>query len=337
MESNNYVKFKAFLLLLLFVFILIEIFGALDTLNTPYSGFILDNGHSVIKIYSNSPAERAGILEGDVIIKSGDINVDDIKALQRRGLPKIGEERQYLIQRDNQLINLTSVYSRLPLQKLILSFLGSLVGLIIIIYGIIPYLQKPTKNTTLFAFASMLLGFTFLDQPYFNTALIQTVLFIITKLFEFAGLAFLLHFFLSFPKIKSLIQKKFSLIAIYGIPFISSLYLILLNTLFINYSGTLAILTNIMYFGIIGLYILLSIILLIMTYIKLSHDDRIKYSYHIAFWGFVIGIFPIFIFYILQTFSSSDVLPYYQYASLFCVIIPITFSKSVIKVEVKSE
>ena len=96
--KNQTIKYTGILFVIALLFIIWGILGVMDFKNFTYSGFITDGDNTIIKVEDNSPASNAGFQVGDVIKKNGGISVTDSKALSSRERPKIGDEREFVVE-----------------------------------------------------------------------------------------------------------------------------------------------------------------------------------------------------------------------------------------------
>ena len=121
-------KYNNLLIIVGVLFIIWGILGLMDAKNYTYAGYNTDDNWTVIKIEEGSPAEAAGLQKGDVLKSTGGIAVTDTKALNKRQRAKIGETREYLIDRSGEEITLQVTYAEMVDKDSTNNIIGFLIG-----------------------------------------------------------------------------------------------------------------------------------------------------------------------------------------------------------------
>ena len=149
MDDRDYGKYKRLLIILTVLVALMEIPGALDISNKTYDGFSTTRHNIVREIDSGSPAEQAGFQVGDLIKSNGGISPQDTKKLNRRPRAEIGDTRTYIVQRNNESVNLDITFSGLPTESIFQRYVRGIIGLAFLFFCLRAYLKVHTKSTML--------------------------------------------------------------------------------------------------------------------------------------------------------------------------------------------
>jgi len=216
MDDQKFAKYKTAFIVAAALIALLEIPGALDIRNQPYSGYWTDPNNTVIKVFPDSPAQQAGFLLGDHIISSGGIDMKDSKSLARRPRSKIGETRAFVVERAGQNVNLDLTFSGLPGRDVVLAFASAIIGFCFLIFGLHAYLKVQNQSTTLLALVGLCFGLAFVNTPYLSSFALRTIFGAVTITLVVFGFAFLLHFMMVFPKAKAFLAKKNAMLWLYG-------------------------------------------------------------------------------------------------------------------------
>lgn len=345
MNDPKFAKYKTAFLAVAAVILLLEVFGALDLYKIPYEGLSINLNNTVAKVYPDSPAQRAGFQEGDLMISSDGIDMKDNLAQKRRPRAKIGETRAYVVQRAGENLKLELTISGLPGKDIASSTASTIMGFCFLFFGLWAYLKAQNASTTLLALLGLCLAYAFINKPhadiasaklrlaftYLNRTLVSSAL--------LWGLAFLLHFLLAFPKAKALLLKKNRLLILYGPAALISLLLVfsnfILTLLFGINTETTAWETL---FGILLLLCFLGYFIAVITalahsYVKASPHERTAHGLNIMLLGMVVGLAPLVLYYLIGLFAPQIVFPGAEFFVLALGIIPLALALAVLKKE----
>jgi signal transduction histidine kinase len=204
------------------LFLLIAFFNLLFLLwsgwmnwQVPYDGAILSDEDRVESVAPNSPAERAGIRPGDVILA---INGQSLKELHSpyEGL-HAGDESIYSVIRDSELRVVSVGLEPLPLRSRILDEEPIFVGLIFWLVSLFVWMATPaTKISQIFFLlgqtATVMLATGAIST--FKRNSLENCLFTISLLILSPLVA---HFYLTFPQPRESRYRRLYLGTIYGI------------------------------------------------------------------------------------------------------------------------
>ena len=333
MNHQEYTKYKVIIIIAVVVIALLEIPGAIDLWKKSYYGFEQGNDFDIVRIIPDSPAEHAGLMVGDRFLKFDETDVNDTKTLMREPRWKIGEQHTYTIERDGETLTLDIVPSGLPLKEIAISLVGAVIGLCFLFFGLWAYLKVQTKNTLLFTLVGICFGFGFISPLYiksFSFALIYSMLETVIIVY---GFAILLHFMLSFPEDKKILQKKIMLKLVYSPATLIVLAIFSFLIIQPESSSMLRILFNIFIGFFIFSYVILSIIAMIHSYVKAKPEERKKYGLNMMLVGTVIAFGTLAVARFFYMIVPTYILFGSDYYPLVAILIPITYSRAAVKKE----
>ena len=333
MANQNYSKFKMLFLILGAIIIILEIPGALDLKNIAYTGYVDDLNNTITNVVADSPADKAGLKKGDYIISIDGVSSEGTKTWVRKSRPQTGETHTFVVTREREEMSLDLTYSGLPVKDVIIYLLIGIMGLCFLIFGLLPYLKVQTKNSTLLAVVGICFAFAFCQQPYIAAYALRMMYYMVINLLILLGFAFILHFMISFPKVKDILSKKYTLILIYA----PSILLTLLIIAFFIFqpestSGlntTFNIITGLFTLG----YFVLALIAMLHSYIKASREERKSYGLNFMLLATILGFAPIIISSFLQIIAPKFYVAGTEFLFVFITLIPIGLAVAVLKTE----
>ena len=166
--KNQTANYTTILLVVGVLFIIWGILGIMDFKNFTYSGFITDGNNTIIKVEDNSPASDAGFQVGDVIKKINGISVIDSKALTKMGRAKIGEVREFVVERTDNELTLNLTFAPMNNKDKALNFIAFFIGLFFIVFGVYAQTKIKTSLSLSFAIFALCLGHNFMYGIYAN-------------------------------------------------------------------------------------------------------------------------------------------------------------------------
>ena len=308
------------------------ILGITDLSNVPYTGYQDDGNHTVIRVYTGSPAEHAGLQTGDYIRSIGGISVEDSSALAHRDRAKIGQTRTFVVERREKpgetpatkSIDLT--YAGLPDRDMALSYCGVLIGLCFLACGLIASLKVPARTATLLALLGICFGLAFMNGPYISAYFLRMLAASIQSLVVLLGFAFLLHYMLEAPKPKQFLQRKYALEIIYAPAVLMILFILFLIIVEPRSTSGLNRLYNILIGLFIAAYFACALAAMIRTYAKATRQERTGYGLNIALAGSLIGLLPLITAALIGVVAPKLVLPGSDFYFLTLICIPISLS-----------
>ncbi len=333
MDTQDFSKYKTLFIVLALIIVLLEIPGALDLRNRTYSGYWTDGNNTVIKVFPNSPAEKAGFKVGDVMKSNGGIDVTDTKAFARRPRAKVGETRTYVFDRNGETVSCDLVFSGMPAKNVVLSFAGTIIGFCFLIFGLWAYFKVQTHATTLLAAVGICLGLSFIDIPYIASYTFRLLFASIANVIIIFSLAFLLHFMMIFPKAKAMLEKKSIKILLYIPALMITLFILFLIIIQPESTSGLNTLANILIGLFVAGYLGLTAFALIHSYIKATSEEREAFGLKFMFFGTIIGLAPVIISAIIGIFAPKLVLPGVEFYFLTMLLIPISLALACVKSE----
>jgi len=311
--------------------ILISLFGAIDVRNLNYAGYTLGSDNVFTAVTEDSPAEQAGMQVGDQLVSINGIAADDIWARlkQRRG--RIGETRSYTVKRQESTLPLEITYSGLPTNSMIVNLCYSVVGFAFLLSGLFVFNRIQNKTTLFLALAFLGLGTVFINRLYFDSYGLRGFFNTILNAGNIFSVAFLVHLLLRIPEPRAWLRKRFALPLLYAFPTaLAGFVLLMIIFTPANFSpGFLGALSGV-YFG---LYLLLSVIIMIRAFVKASAEIRQIHGLRLMLYGIVLGLAPALVATISGLIAPNFSLPGATYYFFTMVAIPVSFAYAVIKRE----
>lgn len=333
MDDQKFAKYKTAFIVVAAVIALLEIPGALDVRNQPYSGYWTDPNNAVIRVFSDSPAQQAGFLLEDHIISSGGIDMKDSKALARRPRAKIGETRAFVVERAGQNVNLDLTFSGLPSRDVVLAFAGAIIGFCFLIFGLYAYWRVQNQSTTLLALVGLCFGLAFVNTPYLASYALRTIFGAVTITLVVFGFAFLLHFMMVFPKAKAFLAKKNAMLWLYGPAALVALLFLFLIIFQPESTSALNTVVNIIVGLFVAGYLGLAVAAMVHSYMKANPQERAANGLNFMLLGTVIGLAPLVISALVGVIAPKFVLPGVEFYVLTMVLIPFALAQATLKKE----
>ena len=329
--ENQATKYTAALIVAAVLFIIWGVLGVMDSKNFTYSGFITDGDNTIIKVEDNSPASVAGFQVGDVIKKNGGISVTDTKALTSRGRAKIGEVREFVVERAGDELTLQLTFAAMNSKDRALNIVAFIIGLFFIVLGVYAHNKIKTLLSLSFAVFALCFGFNFMFGLYASDELLRKIINGFGNTVVLFSIAALAGFMLKYPPQSNFLNKKGSHLWLY-IP-AAALIIFIWILIFVQPESTsslnqfMRILFGVFIVGYFGL----ALITLIIKYAKSNTEERKSRGLNLLLWGAIIGLVPILIIFIIQTVSPKTILPGNDYIFITFIAIPIFFTMALIK------
>ncbi len=200
MSKSDAARHKTALVALAGLIILWGALGVLEVGNVPFSGYTTDGDNNVIQVTAGSPSEAAGIQVGDRLRSVGGVAVEDTRAGLNQPRAEVGEVRTIVVERDGETVTADLQYSAMPGRAKLLAYLGALIGLCFLGFGLWAYTGAPGRQTTRLAVLGLLFGLAFLGGPYISSAILRAIIGSVSLFAVIMGFAVLLNFVLNFPK-----------------------------------------------------------------------------------------------------------------------------------------
>lgn len=323
--NNQTSKDKTLFAVVAIALIIWGILGLMDAKNYSYSGYQSSGDYSIIKVEQGSPAEAAGMQVGDVIKTSGGIPITDSKALSARARTKIGEVREFVVNRNGEDVTLQLTFGALTEKDNSLNLVAFFIGLLFVVLGYYINAKLNTKLSLSFAVFALTFGTTFLSGPYIEPGFLSNLVSSVSTavlMFSFASLAF---FMLDFPPKSKFLEQDKNRKMLYVPAIIIIAIITLLNFLKPDSSSGMNTTLRLIFGVIIIFYFGLALITLIQKYLKTKAESRSATGLNHMVLGALIGLLPILIYFTINTISPKTILPGNDYIFLTFAAIPIFF------------
>ena len=318
-------KYNSAILIAGVLFIIWGVLGLMDAKNYTYSGYNTDDNWKVIKIEEGSPADISGLQLGDIIKSTGGISVTDTKALNKRQRAEIGDTREIVVDRNGKEASLQLTYIKMIDKDRTNNLIGFVLGLLFILLGVYANNKHKTALSHAFAVFAVCFGFLFMNGPYIASITLSTIVGIISSsVFLFAFTALAIYMLRYSPESSFLSSKNSKLI--YVPMLVLLLVIVVLEVVQPDRSGTLNMITRLMFGLFIIGYFLIALITLIKKYSKASLEDKTNKGLNLMLWGVIIGIVPILIEFSIRTISPETEVPGSDYLWYTFAAMPICFT-----------
>lgn len=322
-QTNNYLS-TIFIFAILFL--IWGILGMLDAKNYTNSGYGTDGNNTIIQITEGGAAELAGLEVGDEIVSTGGISVTDTKALVQRDRPKIGETREFVVNRGGEEMSFQLTYQEMSSKNRSLNWAGFIIGLLFILFGVYAHNKIRSNLSLAFAVFALCFGFIFLGGPYISSPFLGQVVGSVATtvvLFSFTALAI---FMLKYPPESKFLESKNSKRLLYIPLIILTLIIWILNLVQPDSSSTLNTVMRLLFGVYIIFYFLVALITLFNKFRRADATMRSSTGLNMMLVGAIIGLLPILIYFSISVISPATILPGNDYVFLTFAAIPIFFT-----------
>jgi hypothetical protein len=219
MGTIDYKKLRVFVLGLIGVALILFLIGIADMPRTPYLGYRVSSTYAVVKVDAQSPAEQAGLKEGDQVMAIGNIPTEKLFQLSRQARPRIGEEQNLAIVRDLNWQEIEVKATSLPRKERMLAWSGNWLALVLLALGFTVFWRHPGKPTLLFFLSNFFLALAFMTPPYLESFVMRGIVVLNFLFFLTMGLAFFLHLSVVFPRTKpQVVETPVEILIYFPIP-----------------------------------------------------------------------------------------------------------------------
>ena len=336
MDDRDYGKYKRLLIILTVLVALMEIPGALDISNKTYDGFSTTRDNIVREIDSGSPAEQAGFQVGDLIKNNGGISPQDTKKLNRRPRAEIGDTRTYIVQRNNESVNLDITFSGLPTESIFQRYMRGIIGLAFLFFCLRAYLKVQTKSTTLLSVVGLCMGFLFINHPHIASYELRMIFEVIFPFAIFGGMSTLLYFMMVFPTPKAVLERSNVLNLLYAPAVVISLMVLCTHFLQPDSTSGLSRTLDLLFPLIIVGYMGCSVIAMAHSYRIASSSEKKSYGLNFMLVGTVLAFSPFVITIVVRMIEPMAIFPGGDFYMLTFMLLPLSFSLATVKKEMSS-
>jgi len=335
-QTIDYARYKMLFSLLAAIVFIWGVVGTLDIKNIPYSGYVLSPDRVVTIVREGSPAALAGVKVGDTVTRVNDIAIADFGSLAAQQRPSIGSDGSITVKRGETEPTLTFKYGSQPTVDLIANFGAvTLTGLAFLILGLMVYLKKPTRLSTMFCIVSLLFALALFNNPYFASSVQRRLIggaltFLVAILF-----AVVLDYCLNFPSTKKIIAGHSWLR--HAIYVVVGAFGLMIATIIITtptITPVRSMLVSVAFSLVFGGYILLSVIAVVHSYLKATTEERSATGLNLMLLGMVIGFGPLLLSILVHTISPHmGDLPGERFYGITLLAIPIGLAMALMKLK----
>ncbi|MDH3744697.1 MAG: PDZ domain-containing protein [Acidobacteriota bacterium] len=322
-------KYLNVFLLISGIAIVFGLFGLGDISKAPHSGLVIGPNNSVMKVAPESPAESAGLQEGDVVRSIGGIAVEDTKATVRRPRAEIGEIRTVVVERNGERLEFDVTYGAQPSRLRVVFVLSAVIALCFLGFCLWAYGAAPSPTTLILALFGLLFGLSFLPAPYSKSFMLRTLGGALVTVLIVMGFAVLVHFLLLFPKRRAFLDKPWAQRVLYGPAIAVNVLLLFFNLVQPDFTGgikaVILVATGLFVVGYFGW----ALVLMVQSFVRASGAERSSHGLTLMLLGTLIGLLPV----IASSLAIrlSVLLPGGQYYGLALGLIPITFALAAVR------
>lgn len=335
-QTIDYARYKMLFSVLAAIVFIWGVVGTLDIKNIPYSGYVLSPDRVVTIVREGSPAALAGVKVGDTVTRVNDIAIADFGSLAAQQRPSIGSDGSITVKRGETEPTLAFKYGSQPTVDLIANFGAvTLTGLAFLILGLMVYLKKPTRLSTMFCIVSLLFALALFNNPYFASSVQRRLIggaltFLVAILF-----AVVLDYCLNFPSRKKIIAGNSWLR--HAIYVVVGAFGLMIATIIITtptMTPVRSMLVSVAFSLVFGGYILLSVIAVVHSYLKATTEERSATGLNLMLLGMVIGFGPLLLSILVHTISPHmGDLPGERFYGITLLAIPIGLAMALMKLK----
>jgi len=310
------------------------IFGLVELGNNPYGGFDWESS-VVVGVDEGSPADRAGLREGDRILSMNGIPLDDRGTLRRQPRAEIGSGQVLVVERTDESTGMIATeevevtYAGMPAREWAFEIVGGVIGLAFLLSGMFVYLKAPSTPSLLFAIVGLGFAGMWLPGPYIGSFVLRAFaanIFFVAFLTAFAAL---LHLLLIFPRRKKVMERKGAWQLIY-LPVVVFALSGIIHAVAELPDGSSTI---VLYFlGILFLgYFLFSMAALIHSYVKAAPHERSEEGLNFLLAGVLIGLAPLTCMLVAGAFGVRTDVPGTDFVFLTLALLPVSFALALLR------
>ena len=123
------------------------------TLKMKYIAASIKPNFEIVSIEEDSPAARAGLQVGDILLSSDGIAMENYKERDKRPREKVGQERTYVVERGGVEQTIVLTYAGLPQKNKTNRYISFVIGLLFILLPSVLTANNPSETqSTLRAF-----------------------------------------------------------------------------------------------------------------------------------------------------------------------------------------
>jgi len=337
--KNKSVIYSGIIYVAAFLYVIWGILGILDLKNLVYAGYQIDSDRKIYQVDKGSPADIAGMKIGDIIIdvirENDKITNTEKKIPSERGRSKVGEEREYVVDRNGETLTLQFTLGATTNKKKVYRVIYYIMGLVFISLGLFThYRVKSALSLSYAAFAVFFACFfavLFPIGPYIGNTLLSTIAAGTGISFELISLSVLVHFLLKYPPASNFIKKRSKQIWPY-VPVILVLVFCWITVIFLP--GKTSISDQVFYASLIiftFVYFIWSLVILIRKFVKANSEIRRTSGLNLILWGGCLGLPSIFISVIISFITNDSTLSGGGYVLLLIIAIPLFFMLAIFK------
>jgi hypothetical protein len=287
-------------------------------------GYSTGVGGSVAGVEEDGPADRAGLMVDDRIVRVGDHSLTQAWTKPERDRVGVGKTQSLVIDRDRERLEADVVWealSRVHWQRL---FVDYLVTLAFLGFGVWALLAAGTPAGLLLAALGLSYAAANFNGPRF--AAVEGGLGFLQYNLSFLVTVVLFHFFLVFPRRKSLFGRRVPGWLVY-LPFMPFLFLGLVESavfpaLLPEYRTVTAV-TDL-------LYMVLALAALIHTAVTLGRAELRRSRFSCVLWGLAVAFGPLLALGLLRLGLPEFTLPGSGFLPLLGAVIPASMALAVV-------
>ncbi len=319
-------RHKTLFLTLAAILVVWGLLGLRNIASFVYSGYTTDGNNTVIHVDEASPAARAGMEVGDVLIRIRGVAVEDTRGQSQLPRLQSGELSRTVVQRNDIEVPLLIEHAPQTRRDAVTSYVVWLMGALFLACGIWAYFKTPNPGTTVWAMVGVCFSFAFLVGPHIRSTPIRNAVGALVIPVIFLGFGALVDFLVRAGRPGGYTGAR-------GAPtwiFVPPLAVGILLAALILFQPAATSSLNVAVRTIVGIFLVgylgAAVALVLRNYMRATPQVRYDRQLGLMLFAAMVGIVPGLIINLVGLVSPSTFISARDYLFLTMVVVPVAFA-----------